>query len=134
MTFTTRAVGEMPDVMAPDGSEVRILCQTGRGSMAHFTLAPGATAKAVAHRTIDEVWYVVSGRGRMWRRHDAGGRGDRQEIVELRAGLSLTIPQGTHFQFRADGDAPLAAVGVAMPPWPGEDEAYVVQGPWEPTV
>ena len=76
-------------MIAPDGSEVRILCQTGRGSMAHFTLAPGAIAKAVAHRTIDEVWYVVSGRGRMWRRLD-----DQEETVELRAGLSLTIPQG----------------------------------------
>jgi mannose-6-phosphate isomerase-like protein (cupin superfamily) len=129
MTFATRQIGETADVLAPDGSEVRILCQTGRGSMAHFTLAPGAIAKAVAHRTIDEVWYVVSGRGRMWRRH-----GDREEIVELRAGLSLTIPLGTQFQFRADGDAPLAAVGVAMPPWPGEDEAYVVEGPWQPTV
>jgi mannose-6-phosphate isomerase-like protein (cupin superfamily) len=129
MTFATRQISEAADVLAPDGSEVRILCQTGRGSMAHFTLAPGAIAKAVAHRTIDEVWYVLSGRGRMWRRH-----GEREEIVELRAGLSLTIPQGTHFQFRADGDAPLAAVGVAMPPWPGADEAYVVEGPWQPTV
>jgi mannose-6-phosphate isomerase-like protein (cupin superfamily) len=129
MTFMTRQISEAADVMAPDGSEVRILCQTGRGSMAHFTLAPGAIAKAVAHRTIDEVWYVVSGRGRMWRRH-----GEREEIVELRSGLSLTIPLGTHFQFRADGDAPLAAIGVAMPPWRGEDEAYVVEGPWEPTV
>jgi mannose-6-phosphate isomerase-like protein (cupin superfamily) len=129
MTFTTRQIGEAADVLAPDGSEVRILCQTGRGSMAHFALAPGAIAKAVAHRTIDEVWYVVSGRGRMWRRH-----GDREEIVELRTGLSLTIPQGTHFQFRADGDAPLTVVGVAMPPWPGEDEACVVEGPWRPTV
>jgi mannose-6-phosphate isomerase-like protein (cupin superfamily) len=129
MTFATRQISEAADVLAPDGSEVRILCQTGRGSMAHFTLAPGAIAKAVAHRTIDEVWYVISGRGRMWRRH-----GDREEIVEMRAGLSLTIAQGTHFQFRADGDAPLTAVSVTMPPWPGEDEAYIVEGPWQPTV
>jgi mannose-6-phosphate isomerase-like protein (cupin superfamily) len=129
MSFATRQISEAADVLARDGSEVRILCQTGRGSMAHFALAPGAIAKAVAHRTIDEVWYVISGRGRMWRRH-----GEREEIVELRAGLSLSIPLGTHFQFRADGDAPLAAVGVAMPPWPGEDEAYVVEGPWQPTV
>jgi mannose-6-phosphate isomerase-like protein (cupin superfamily) len=129
MTFATRQISEAADVLAPDGSEVRILCQTGRGSMAHFTLAPGAIAKAVAHRTVDEVWYVISGRGRMWRRH-----GDREEIVEMRAGLSLTIPLGTQFQFRAEGDAALTAVGVTMPPWPGEDEAYVVEGPWQPTV
>jgi mannose-6-phosphate isomerase-like protein (cupin superfamily) len=129
MSFATRQIGDAPDVLAPDGSEVRILCRTGRGSMAHFTLAPGAVARAVAHRSIDEVWYVVSGRGRMWRR-----LGDCEEVVELRAGLSLSIPCGTAFQFRADGDASLAAVGVAMPPWPGEDEAYVVEGPWQPTV
>lgn len=134
MSFTTSQIREAPDAMAPDGSEVRILCQTGRGSMAHFTLPPGAIAKAVAHRTIDEVWYVVSGRGRMWRRHHQGDGGDREEIVELREGLSLSIPLGTHFQFHADADVPLAAIGVAMPPWPGEDEAYVVDGPWQPTV
>jgi mannose-6-phosphate isomerase-like protein (cupin superfamily) len=129
MTFTTRQIGATPDVIAPDGSEVRILCQTGRGSMAHFRLAPGAVAKAVAHRTIDEVWYVVAGRGRMWRRH-----GDREEIVLLQEGLSLSIPQGTQFQFHSDDHAPLAVVGVAIPAWPGDDEAYVVEGPWQPTV
>jgi mannose-6-phosphate isomerase-like protein (cupin superfamily) len=129
MMFASRQTGEAADVIAPDGSEVRILCATGRGSMAHFTLAPGAVARAVAHRTIDEVWYVLSGRGRMWRK-----LGAQEEIVELRAGLSLSIPQGARFQFRADGDAPLAAVGVAMPPWPGDDEAYLVEGPWRPNV
>jgi mannose-6-phosphate isomerase-like protein (cupin superfamily) len=129
MSFTTKQLGPAPDVIAPDGSEVRILGQTSRGSMAHFTLAPGAVAKAVAHRTIEEVWYVVSGRGRMWRR-----RGGQEEVVELRAGLSLTLPVGTRFQFRADGGEPLCAIGVAMPPWPGDDEAYFVTGPWQPTV
>jgi mannose-6-phosphate isomerase-like protein (cupin superfamily) len=129
MSFVTRQLGAAPDVIAPDGSEVRILGQTSRGSMAHFTLAPGAVAKAVAHRTIEEVWFVVSGRGRMWRR-----LGSQEEVVELRAGLSLTLPVGTQFQFRADGDQPLSAVGVAMPPWPGDDEAYPVDGPWQATV
>jgi len=129
MSFATRQLGPAPDVIAPDGSEVRILGQTSRGSMAHFTLAPGAVAKAVAHRTIEEVWYVVSGRGRMWRR-----LGGQEEVVELRAGLSLTLPVGTRFQFRADGGEPLCAVGIAMPPWPGDDEAYAVDGPWQATV
>ena len=60
--------------------------------------------------------------------------GEREEIVTLEAGVCLTIPRGTHFQFRTLGDAPLAAVGVTMPPWPGEGEAVVVAGPWAPTV
>jgi len=129
MTFETKGISGTPDVMAPDGSEVRILCSMARGSMAHFTLPPGAVSIAVAHRTIEEVWYFISGRGRMWRRQDGA-----EETVEVGPGLSLTIPIGAHFQFRSDGDEPLAAVGVAMPPWPGPDEATPVAGPWQATV
>ena len=132
MTFTTMQISDQPDVIAPDGSEVRVLCRTDRGSMAHFTLPPGAVAKAVTHRTIDEIWYVVSGRGRMWRRQQ-NDQGIQEEVVVLRAGTSLTIPLGTHFQFRADV-APPTAIGTAMPPWTSDDEAYAVEGPWQPTL
>ena len=45
-------------------------------------------------------------------------------------GVSLTIPLGAHFQFRNTGEAPLRFVIVTMPPWPGEDEAYGVEGHW----
>jgi mannose-6-phosphate isomerase-like protein (cupin superfamily) len=113
------------DVIAPDGCEVRILAQTPRGSMAHFTLRPGQVARAVAHRTVEEVWYFLSGQGRMWRR-----LGDQEEIIEVAPGVSLSIPLGTHFQLRNDGEEPLAAVAVTMPPWPGENEAYFVEGRW----
>ncbi|MEM7446595.1 MAG: cupin domain-containing protein [Pseudomonadota bacterium] len=123
-----KMISDSPDVIAPDGAEVRILCQTGRGSMAHFRLAPGEIARPVAHRTIDEVWYIVSGAGRMWRKLD-----DREEIADLRPGISISLPVGTHFQFRCDGNAPLEAVAIAMPPWPGMDEAFAVDGPWEAT-
>ena len=65
----------------------------------------------------------------MWRQQD-----DRSETVDVYAGVSLTIPLGTCFQFRSFGYEPLAAVGVTMPPWPGDGEAVVVAGPWQPTV
>jgi mannose-6-phosphate isomerase-like protein (cupin superfamily) len=42
----------------------------------------------------------------------------------------VSIPVGTHFQFRASDGGPLAVVGVTMPPWPGDDEAYEVPGTW----
>jgi mannose-6-phosphate isomerase-like protein (cupin superfamily) len=42
----------------------------------------------------------------------------------------VSIPAGTHFQFRSVVDGPLAAVGVTMPPWPGPGEAYDVPGAW----
>lgn len=123
--FDTRQLPGAPDAVAPDGSDVRVLLQLHRGSMAHFELAAGRVSRAVAHHTVDELWYILHGRGRMWRR-----RAGRQETVPLEAGTCLSIPAGTHFQFRADGDGPLAAVGVTMPPWPGEDEAYQVPGAW----
>ena len=123
--LATRTLGQAVDVIAPDGCEVRILAATDRGSMAHFTLGPGEVARAVAHRTVEEVWYFLSGHGQMWR-----SLGQADEIVAVVPGVSLAIPQGTRFQLRNDGAEPLAAVAVTMPPWPGEDEAYFVDGPW----
>ena len=117
-----------PDTTAPDGSEVRLLGTLPRGSFAHFTLAPGLVSKAISHRTVDEIWYVLSGIGQMWTQQD-----DRTQIVSLSQGTSLAIPLGTRFQFRCDSaNEPLVAVGVTMPPWPGNDEATVVAGIWQP--
>jgi mannose-6-phosphate isomerase-like protein (cupin superfamily) len=127
--LATRALGRTADVIAPDGCEVRILAATPRGSMAHFTLGPGEVSRAVAHRTVEEVWYFLSGQGRMWRRC-----GEQEEVVEVVPGVSLSIPLGTRFQLRNDGRDPLAAVAVTMPPWPGEDEAYFVEGAWPASV
>ena len=123
--FDTRQLPGAPDAVAPDGSDVRILLELGRGSMAHFELGAGRVSRPVAHHSVDEIWYILHGHGRMWRRQ-AG----RQETVPLRAGTCVSIPAGTHFQFRADCSGPLAAIGVTMPPWPGPDEAYEVPGAW----
>ena len=127
--WDTTKIAAAPVVTAPDGSEVRILAASRRGSMATFTLPPGAVAKPVAHRTVEEIWYVLAGAGRLWRRCD-----DREEITDLVPGVSLTIPVGSGFQFRNDGDSPLAIVAVTMPPWPGADEACDVTGLWQPRV
>jgi mannose-6-phosphate isomerase-like protein (cupin superfamily) len=113
------------DVVAPDGADVRVLLRLAGGSMAHFELAPGQTSRAVTHRSVAELWYIVAGRGQMWRRD-----GDRQETVTLEPGICLSIPVGTHFQFRSTEETPLAAVAVTMPPWPGDDEAREVPGAW----
>jgi mannose-6-phosphate isomerase-like protein (cupin superfamily) len=123
MTFETVRLPAEPTVQAPDGSDVRVLLATERGSMAHFELAGGAISRAVRHRTVEEIWYIVGGHGRMWRR-----RADEERTVDLEPGTCLTIPVGTSFQFRADGDEPLAAIGATMPPWPGGDEAEEVDG------
>jgi mannose-6-phosphate isomerase-like protein (cupin superfamily) len=110
-------------VKAPDGSDAHVLLALKGGSMARFELAAGKTSKAVVHRTVEEIWYVVSGRGEMWRSQDGV-----DEVVALEPGVCLTIPLGTCFQFRALEK--LAAVAVTMPPWPGDGEAERVAGKW----
>jgi mannose-6-phosphate isomerase-like protein (cupin superfamily) len=127
--FDTKPLPARRDAVAPDGSDVRLLLALTGGSLAHFELAPGQTSIPMAHRTVEEIWFVLSGAGEMWRR-----QGDREEVVALDAGVALTIPAGTHFQFRSRGEQPLKAVGVTMPPWPGQDEAVEVPGCWRPTV
>src|SRR3954447_16211486 len=127
--FCTKHAAAIPDAVAPDGSEVRLLCATPRGSMALFTLASGRVSKAMAHRSVEEIWYFTRGRGRMWRQDSR-----HEEIVEIGPGLSIAIPAGTRFQLRCDGEEAIEAVGATMPPWPGIDEAYAVEGIWPPTV
>jgi mannose-6-phosphate isomerase-like protein (cupin superfamily) len=128
--FDTRILPDAPDAVAPDGAEVRILLALAGGSMAHYALAAGQTSKAVTHRTVEEIWFFLSGRGEMWRAQP----GRPESIVPVERGVCLTIPLGTHFQFRSFGAEPLSAVGVTMPPWPGAGEAIVVSGKWAPTV
>ena len=126
--FATLALPVERTAVAPDGSDVRVLLGLHAGGMAHFALPAGTVASAVAHRTVEEIWYVLSGHGEMWRR-----QGDREETVTLEAGVCLTIPLGTHFQFRAATGSMLAVVAITMPSWPGADEAVAVAGPWVPT-
>ena len=121
--FETKQIAEYADDVAPDGSEVRLLLKRPGGSMAHFRLAAGRTSVAVVHQTVDELWYIVAGRGEMWRR--CGGM---ESVVPLQRGVCLSIPAGVAFQFRTVEDESLEAVAVTMPPWTGDDEARRVPG------
>lgn len=121
---TTRLAGE-PDAMAPDGSEIRRLARTAACSVGHATLRPGATSGAVRHRTVSEVWYVLGGRGELWRSLDGA-----QEVTALEEGVCVDIPLGAAFQFRVLGERPLTFLLVTTPPWPGEAEAERVSGRW----
>jgi mannose-6-phosphate isomerase-like protein (cupin superfamily) len=125
--FETMTLPDMPDVTAPDGSKVRILLRVDGGSMAHFELAAGQTSIAVQHRTVEELWHLLTGSGEMWRR-----QGEHEEVVTLIPGTTVSIPAGTAFQFRSTGPEPLTAVAMTMPPWPGPHEAFEVDGVWQP--
>jgi mannose-6-phosphate isomerase-like protein (cupin superfamily) len=94
--------------------------------MAHGTLPPGRTSLAIRHRTIEEIWYVLSGVAEIWRR-----LGDQESVDLISGGRSLTLPAGCEFQFRTIGAEPFTFIMCTMPPWPGNDEAILVEGKWE---
>lgn len=125
--FGTKIISDQTIIKAPDGSDVRVLLALKGGSMAHFELATGRVSRAVAHHTVDEIWYFLEGLGVMWRKFE-----DYEETVRVEPGVCITIPSGTHFQFRSMGPEPLKAVAITMPPWPGDKEAYFVDGIWPP--
>src|SRR4051794_20765920 len=79
-----------PDYLAPDGSEVRLLCAVEGASTAEFLLPPARTTRAVVHHTVDEIWFVTAGSGELWR----GGE-ESSKSTRLTPGICVTIPVGT---------------------------------------
>lgn len=125
--FETRILPEAYDVLAPDGSEIRLLHSLGKASVVHCRLPAGAVSIPVQHRTVEEVWVFLAGAGEVWRK-----QANREETLAVAPGMSLTIPLGTQFQFRALGDAPLEFLITTSPPWPGEDEVVLLDvGRWQ---
>jgi len=125
-TIPTLELKELPDYHAPDGSEIRKLVRMNHGSMAHCILPVGQTSKAVRHKTVEEMWFVKSGKGKIWR-----SNGDKKkEPIDLYEGLSIGIATGEKFQFKNTGNIPLKIIICSMPPWPGPDEAERVDGFW----
>lgn len=125
--FESRQVAADYDLLAPDGSEIRLLHSMPAASVVHCSLPAAGVSIPVRHRTVEEIWYFLAGRGQVWRRH-----AKREEVLEVRTGISLTIPLGTAFQFRNTGDSALEFIIMTMPPWPGADEAILLDdGHWK---
>jgi mannose-6-phosphate isomerase-like protein (cupin superfamily) len=86
------------------------------------SVPPGQVNRATIHATVSEFWRVLSGRGEIWRRDRSG-----EDVAALEEGISIEIPVGTAFQYRCSGPEPLKFLRITMPPWPGDDEASVIE-------
>src|SRR5262245_33571130 len=51
------------DYLAPDVSEIRLLVAGNTGSLCHCTLPERGISSAVYHKTVEEIWYCISGQG-----------------------------------------------------------------------
>jgi len=115
---------------SPLGAHIRFLMDGPHGNMIHSTVPPGMVGRACHFRTIDEYWYVLSGEGEIWRRTPDG----QESITRLTPGVCIDIPLGTAFQYRCTASVALVCTVTALPPWPGDEEAVIVDGPWVPRV
>jgi mannose-6-phosphate isomerase-like protein (cupin superfamily) len=118
-----------PDARSPAGANIRFLMDGRTGNMIHSTVPPRQTNKATVHSTVDEFWYVLEGRGEIWR-----DDGSESAVTLLVPGTAIDIPAGTAFQYRSTSDVELKFICISMPPWPGDSEASFVDGVWQPTV
>ena len=110
-----------PDAIAPDGSQIYYrVGDAEHASLVEVRLAAGAVSRPVRHRTVEEIWYVSAGEGRVWRCPPGSDVG---ETVQVQPGDALRIPTGWAFQFAAGVAAELRFACFTSPRWPGPGEA-----------
>lgn len=117
---------DLPDVTAPDGSEIRFLIdqrhQASAASMVEVILPAGQVSRPVWHQNVEEVWYVLQGQGEVWR-CPPNADPALYTAVAVKPGDSLVIPPRWRFQFSASDSEDLRFICFTVPPWPGDDEA-----------
>ena len=125
----TTTLPEQPDAKSPAGAEIRFIMDGETGNMIHSTVPAHQVNRATVHASVSEFWYVLEGRGEIWR-----DDGVESCVDVLVPGTSIDIPVGTAFQYRNVGDEELKFICVTMPPWPGDTEPRYLDGVWQPTV
>ena len=116
-TLNPRQAG--PPVTAPDGIVVYPidLSPCANLALAEGDIQPGHTFGIHAHRTLEQVTYVLSGRIRVIT-HDPQS-GQTHEIPAAAGESVITLP-GHSLQFAAADDAPARVLFVTSPPYPAD--------------
>ena len=122
-TLRVRRVG--PRVVAPDDVPVWPfdLAPARHMTLAEGLLEPGAAYRPHAHRTIEQVTYVLAGRVRVTSFDEDAGQ---PRSVELEAGeCVVTLPQET-IEFACAGESPARVLFVTSPPYPADHSDTIV--------
>ncbi len=111
------SVDSAPVSITDTGSEIRVLLDTTRGgqgrlSLAVETLKPGQSTAPHWHANLEEVYFIVAGRGRM----EIGA-----EARAVIAGDAILIPINRVHCLRNTGNEDLVILCPVSPPWVPED-------------
>jgi len=99
------------------GTELRVLLDTTQGgqgmlSLAMETLKPGQHTVPHWHERLEEIYYIIQGRGRM----SVG-----TEVCDVRAGDAILIPLRQVHCLHNIGNGDLVLLCPVSPPWYPED-------------
>jgi len=114
-----RCLEGCPEFIAGDHTRLRELLHpdkqpsTVRYSLAHALLAPGESSTAHSLKNCSEVYYILSGRGRMV---------IDDENREVAAGAAIYIPPNAVQSIENIGSEPLAFLCIVDPAWQPENE------------
>src|SRR5260370_9829103 len=122
----TTFLPEKPDAKSPAGAYIRFLMDGPTGSMIHSTVPPRQTNRATVHATVSEFWFVLEGRGEIWRDDSVDSA-----VTQITPGTSIDIPFGTAFQYPNVSDHDLKFICLTMPPCPGHSDAKSRDRQWE---
>ena len=122
-TLRVRRAG--PRVVAPDDVPVWPfdLAPARHMTLAEGLLEPGAAYRPHAHRTIEQLTYVLVGRVRVTSFDEDAGQ---PQSVELETGeCVVTSPQET-IEFACAGESPARVLFVTSPPYPADHSDTIV--------
>ncbi|MGJ3244069.1 MAG: cupin domain-containing protein [Opitutales bacterium] len=115
-----RNVADCPEYVAPDDAIAQELCghnglKAEAQSMARIIIPPGVTVEEHHHIKAEEVYYIASGRGRMF----LDG-----ETREMGPGDAVVIRPGQRHSITNLLEENLEMVVTCSPPWHPDDQIF----------
>jgi mannose-6-phosphate isomerase-like protein (cupin superfamily) len=115
--WETQRLAECPTRAAPAAAfTIAILPSFPEGEIAHATAIPDQIAGSARVQGLAELFYVIEGRGQLWR-----ASGNVETVTELEPGVCVTITPGIEYQFRATRHPMTSLVATTARFDPGEN-------------
>jgi mannose-6-phosphate isomerase-like protein (cupin superfamily) len=126
MDWATLTIGEAYDHVSPAGvAEIRLLPSFEQGELAHARARAGRPSRAARLSGIGEMFYVLTGKGELWRK-----TGGLEDVTPLVPGRSVSLLPEIEYQYRAV-DGPLDFLVFTAPRWQRENWHEAEHSNWD---